>query len=54
MVLYDDELLRTVKKVIEFISKGSIENNNLTLLLLAAEYGHLDIAKYIIDKGLRL
>ncbi|WP_341808313.1 hypothetical protein [Wolbachia endosymbiont (group E) of Neria commutata] len=53
MVLYDDELLRTVKKVIEFISKGNIDNN-LALLLLAAEYGHLDIAKYIIDKGLRL
>ncbi|WP_341808243.1 hypothetical protein [Wolbachia endosymbiont (group E) of Neria commutata] len=54
MVLCDDELFHIVKKVGEFISKGSIENNNLTLLVLTAEYGHLDIARYILDKALRL
>ncbi|WP_341808582.1 hypothetical protein [Wolbachia endosymbiont (group E) of Neria commutata] len=54
MALCNDELLRAIKKVREFISKGSIENNNLTLLLLAAEYGHLDIVRYIMDKGIML
>lgn len=45
MALFDDELLRTIKKVGEFIHKGNIKNDNLTLLLSAAEYGHLDIVK---------
>ncbi|WP_257791005.1 hypothetical protein [Wolbachia endosymbiont of Folsomia candida] len=37
MVLCDDELLHAIKKVIEFISKGNITTNDMSLLLLAAD-----------------
>ncbi|MDE5057308.1 hypothetical protein OZD61_00590 [Wolbachia endosymbiont of Drosophila bocki] len=54
MVLRDDELLRAIKKVRKFISKGNIANNDMALLPLADEYGHLDIVRYIMDKGVSI
>lgn len=51
----NDELLNSVKRLKNLLTNGLIKDycaRNWTLLLLAAEYGHLDMVKYLMDKGI--